>query len=219
MLKKKYKIIIYIAFSLFCFGLGAWFEDFISKEKEIKNSPISYEGQEVIDSSCEEEPKDFSEKEVITDTFKFSLTPGESKTVKSENSTVAVSYGADDKSSSNKNLLSSINGIKVNKYGDFEIKIDGIKYHIVSVSLQCPECNYMTSNDYLTEGIGLCSRCGHKFSYNDINLSENSFGMMFYCPDCGKLTSTSRFNNFCEKCGRDLKSDKKRLKEYKWESR
>lgn len=49
--KTKNKIILGIIIAILLMGLGAWFNDFITREKEIKNSPVSYDGQPYIEDS------------------------------------------------------------------------------------------------------------------------------------------------------------------------
>lgn len=229
-MKTGKKIILGLFIAILLMGLGAWFEDFITREKEIKNSPVSYDGQSYIDESyaiaedaaIKESRKvtETPEKTTITDSYRFSLNSGESKTVKSENTTITVTYGDKKKT----NYLMSINGIKVNKNGEFDIAIDGIQYHIRGISLKCPnpdcrrhtfcaDCNFQFTKDEKSHAE--CDNCHALYKY------ENSIdGFFFNCPDCGgDDCMTFKFCNYCRKCGRNLAEDKERLLNYPWESR
>lgn len=228
--KTRNKIILGIIIAILFMGLGAWFEDFITQEKEIKSSPVSYDGQAYIDESyaiAEDTPIKEShkiaktpEKTAVTDSYSFSLKSGESKTIKSENTTVTVTYGDKKKT----NYLMSINGIKVNKNGEFDIAIDGIQYHIRGVSLKCPnpdcrrhtfcaDCNFQFTKDEKSHAE--CDNCHALYKY------ENSIdGFFFNCPDCGgDDCMTFKSCNYCRNCGRNLAEDKERLLNYPWESR
>jgi hypothetical protein len=224
-MKTGNKIILGIIIAILLIGLGTWFNDFITLEKEIKNSPISYDGQPYIDDSyaiAEDTGKvtETPEKTTVTDSYSFSLSSGESKTVKSENTTITVTYGDKKKT----NYLMSINGIKVNKYGEFDIAIDGISYHIKSVSLKCPnpdcrrhtfcaDCNFQFTKDEKSHAE--CSVCHALYKY------ENSIDDFFFnCPECGDTDCTTfKSCNYCRHCGRNLADDKERLLNYPWESR
>ena len=100
-MKTGNKIILGIIIAILFIGLGAWLEDFISQEKEIKSSPVSYDGQPYIDESyaiaedtaIKESRKVTETPEKMTDSYSFSLSSGESKTVKSGNTTITVTYG------------------------------------------------------------------------------------------------------------------------------
>lgn len=220
-MKTGKKIILGLFVAILFMGLGAWIEDFITREKDVRNSPISYEGQEFIEPyTVEESPsKTVEAPEKTKDSFSFSLSSGESKTVVSGNTTVSVSY-SNNSIKSDKNLLSSINGKKLDRLGEFDITIDGIKYHIRHICLKCHECG-RTTDAYRAgvKGKGICVECGNHLSYdNDLDFSVS--GIMFNCPECGEgpVTCYNR-DNFCEKCGHDLRPDRERLKNYKWESR
>lgn len=223
-------IIAIIIAIILCIGLGAWLEDFISQEKEIKSSSVSYDGQPYIDESyaiaedaaIKESRKvtETPEKTTVTDSYSFSLSSGESKTVKSENTTITVTYGDKKKT----NYLMSINGIKVNKYGEFNIAIDGIQYRIKGVSLKCPnpncrrhtfcaDCNFQFTKDEKSHAE--CDNCHALYKY------ENSIDAFFFnCPECGDTNCTTfKSCNYCRNCGRNLADDKERLLNYSWESR
>ena len=229
-MKTGNKIILGIIIAILLIGLGGWFNDFITREKEIKNSPISYDGQPYIDESyaiaedtaIKESHKvtETPEKTTVTDSYSFSLSSGESKTVKSENTTITVTYGDKKKT----NYLMSINGIKVNKYGEFDIAIDGISYHIRGVSLKCPnqdcrrhtfcaDCNFQFTKDEKSRAE--CDNCHALYKY------ENSIDDFFFnCPECGDTDCTTfKSCNYCRHCGRNLAKDKERLLNYPWESR
>lgn len=229
-MKTRNKIILGLFIAILFMGLGAWFEDFITREKEIKNSPVSYDGQSYIDESyaiaedaaIKESRKvtETPEKTTVTDSYSFSLKSGESKTVKSENTTVTVTYGDKKKT----NYLMSINGIKVDKNGEFDIAIDGIQYHIRGVSLKCPnpdcrrhtfcsDLNFQFTRDEKSHAE--CDNCHALYKY------ENSIdGFFFNCPDCGgDDCMTFKSCNYCRNCGRNLAEDKERLLNYPWESR
>lgn len=229
-MKTRNKIILGLFIAILFMGLGAWFEDFITREKEIKNSPVSYDGQSYIDESyaiaedaaIKESRKvtETPEKTTVTDSYNFSLKSGESKTVKSENTTVTVTYGDKKKT----NYLMSINGIKVDKNGEFDIAIDGIQYHIRGVSLKCPnpvcrrhtfcsDLNFQFTRDEKSHAE--CDNCHALYKY------ENSIdGFFFNCPDCGgDNCMTFKSCNYCRNCGRNLAEDKERLLNYPWESR
>ena len=229
-MKTGNKIILGIIIAILLIGLGGWFNDFITREKEIKNSPISYDGQPYIDESyaiaedtaIKESRKvtETPEKTTVTDSYSFSLSSGESKTVKSENTTITVTYGDKKKT----NYLMSINGIKVNKYGEFDIAIDGISYHIRGVSLKCPnqdcrrhtfcaDCNFQFTKDEKSRAE--CDNCHALYKY------ENSIDDFFFnCPECGDTDCTTfKSCNYCRHCGRNLAKDKERLLNYPWESR
>lgn len=227
-MKTGNKIILGIIIAILFIGLGAWLEDFISQEKEIKSSPISYDGQPYIDESyaiaedtaIKESRKVTETPEKMTDSYSFSLSSGESKTVKSGNTTISVTYGDKKKT----NYLMSINGIKVNRYGEFEIAIDGILYHIKGISLKCPnpdcrrhtfcsDCNFQFTKDEKSHAE--CNVCHSLFKY------ENSIDDFFFnCPECGNGDCTTfKSCNYCRNCGRNLAEDKERLLNYSWESR
>lgn len=224
------KIILGIIIAILLIGLGAWFNDFITREKEIKSSPISYDGQSYIDESyaiaedtaIKESRKvtETPEKTTVTDSYSFSLNSGESKTVKSKNTTITVTYGDKKKT----NYLMSINGIKVNKHGEFEIAIDGILYHIRGISLKCPnpdcrrhtfcaDCSFQFTKDEKLRAE--CDACHALYKY------ENSIDDFFFnCPECGDNDCTTfKSCNYCKNCGRNLAEDKERLLNYPWESR
>lgn len=228
-MKTGNKIILGIFIAILLMGLGAWFNDFITREKEIKNSPVSYDGQPYIDESyaiaedtaIKESHKvtETPEKTTVTDLYSFDLKSGESKTVKSKNTTITVTYG--DKKT---NYLMSINGIKVNKYGEFDITIDGIQYHIRGISLKCPnpdcrrhtfcaDCNFQFTKDEKSRAE--CDNCHALYKY------ENSIDDFFFnCPECGDTDCTTfKSCNYCRHCGRNLAEDKERLLNYPWESR
>lgn len=224
--KTKNKIILGIIIAILLMGLGAWFNDFITREKEIKNSPVSYDGQSYIDESyaiAEDiaiKENRIPEKTAATNSYNFSLNSGESKTVKSGNTTISVTYGDKKKT----NYLMSINGIKVDKNGEFDIAIDGIQYHIRGISLKCPnpdcrrhtfclDCNFQFTEDEKSHAE--CDKCHTLYKY------ENSIDDFFFnCPECGCSDCTTfKSCNYCRNCGRNLADDKERLLNYPWESR